>query len=176
MPSKERRKGAYVAKVWYIELVKNQRAYRRANIQTRRKMEKRALRYAALCIHAPWRGSFGALQKGKLIPALPTAQTFIRTRIRNRPSEWGNSPKSKFARALCGAFTQDDSCRDTLMTRYFPNAKVSTVGQWALWLHVAYPMRHPKETNALFGSVSPIVLEHCKVLIWVRTGERKVLK
>ena len=156
-------------KVWYRELTLTQRAYRHAGKIQRRAMQRRALQFASMCIHRSWRGSYSDFSRGVVTPHLPAAQVFLKRRLRKRPRDWGESPKAKFARTLCGASRQTDACFDVLMNRYYPNAQVSEVGQFALWLHRAYPRRHPREDMRLFET-SRVEQDHCVVLRWIRTG------
>lgn len=153
-------------KEWFRELQTNRRAYYTAPKAVRLQMEQRALTYASLCIHTSWRASVGYLQENRLNP-LPVARLFLQSRFVRRPGKWGNSPKARFARALCGAYQKDDACRDVLMMKHFPKAKVTTVGQWALWLHKAYPKSHKNEAKG------KVLREHCEILRWVRTGQKQ---
>lgn len=156
-------------KPWYVELIRTKRAYLRASLAQRRFMERRALLYSSLCVHTSWRASFRYWAEHRMNP-LPAGQLFYANRRLMRPADWGDSPKARFGRALCGAWQDNDSCADVLMETYFPKAKVTTVGQWALWLHRAYPMRHPNE-GSLLGS--RVIEEHITILRWVREGGRR---
>lgn len=164
-------------KEWYRELLANRKAYTKASPEERSAMETRALVFAAGTIHVPWSVSYRHLVEGPeyagMIPILPAAKTWLFSRWGAPPDAWlrkRHNEKARFARMLVGAWDNSDVTRDTLMERYFPGARVTSVGQWALWLHNAYGRRFKNrgpEAN------TRVQREHVEVLRWVRTGRRE---
>jgi hypothetical protein len=160
-------------KDWYIEILKNREAYACASPEQQSAMETRALAFAALTIHAPWKQSYQKWYEGKeyVMPPLPSAQRWLLARWGKNSDFWFNhrhNEKVKFARMLAGI--ADEETRDTLMNRYFPHARVTGVGQWALWFYRAYPARFKNRGPQV---VNTLIAQHIDVLHWVRTGQKE---
>lgn len=162
---------------WRDEWHSNWQVYQQADERHKRRMEDRALRFAALTIHNTWSNSYRQWREGRH-PALPAAKAFYKARRRLRPNNWTqvnarNDAKSQFARALLGF--PDAACLDVWMLREYPHLKDgyqqepgSTLWQWTVWLEDIYPRQYPW-TRGTIGR------EHAEVLRWVRTGRRPVL-
>jgi len=158
-------------KTWLEEWRRTGAAYRRGDARTRLRMRRRALYFASLTIHTPWRESYRRWQEG-LRPALPAAITFWHRRKGLHAGQWvplnrRYDAKSQFARALLGF--DNAACFDTWINRTFGLMKKkqwhgSTQWQWAHWFRIYGQVYRDQQ-----GTIIP---QHCNVLRWIRTGTK----
>lgn len=110
----------------------------------RRRMETRGLFTAAMTLNATAVWTAKLLIRGTF--SMISQVRFFRKRLRRPPGEWGDTPKSAFARALSGySIGPDGVCVDRHLERsnLLPE---NAAGQWRHWFRLYESMYGPGET------------------------------
>jgi len=131
-------------KVCLERLAEQEELYARASDHERRRMKVRGLFTAALTLNATAVWTTKLLLRG--VFSMSTQEIFFRTRWRQDPKEWGQNPKSCFARALCGySIGKDGVCIDRHLERT-ESAAPTAAAQWREWFELYQSMYGPGET------------------------------
>ena len=138
--------------------------YSKVNAVQKKEMQERALTVSALTLNASLVWTAKLLARGTF--SMITQRKFFEKRVDQHLTEWGETAKSCFARALCGYSIGSDSvCIDRHLERmgYWPK---NAVDQWEEWFRIYERLYGAGETMCC-------VRWHVDLLNWISSEGSK---